>query len=178
MSEMKARGWGTVILGDQGYGSFLNFLEKNFRNIYSQGKMNENFKSGLTGNQDDVEKFSGYEKISDEDLKTVSGWSYPVYACGYNWLKSNEDSAKNLESYINFVLNDCKTRLKYTCEKVIIVTHSMGGLVARMCAKKTHIILWVLYMVFNLLLAQERLITECVRDGKISQAAWRSVQTL
>ncbi|UZJ58435.1 GPI inositol-deacylase [Pseudomonas sp. KU26590] len=75
-------------------------------------------------------------------------------------------------------MNDCKTRLKYTCEKVIIVTHSMGGLVARMCAKKTHIILWVLYMVFNLLSAQERLITGCVRDGKISQAAWRSVQTL
>ncbi|MCK9754676.1 alpha/beta hydrolase [Pseudomonas syringae pv. syringae] len=136
ISEMKARGWGTVILGGNGYGSFLNFLEKNFRNIYSQGKMNENFKSGLTGNQDDVEEFSGYEKISDEDLKAASGWSYPVYACGYNWLKSNEDSADTLESYINFVLNDCKTRLKYKCEKVIIVTHSMGGLVARMCAKK------------------------------------------
>lgn len=135
MSEMKARGWGTVILGDQGYGSFLNFLEENFRNIYSHGKMNDNLKKGLTGSTEDVEEFSGYEKITNEDLKIVSGWSYPVYACGYNWLKGNEDSAKELDKYIDFVLQDCQTRLKHTCEKVIIVTHSMGGLVARMCAK-------------------------------------------
>jgi len=46
----------------------------------------------------------------------------PVYAFGYNWLKSNKESGIKLRQAILSLKN---------VQKVIIVTHSMGGLVAR-----------------------------------------------
>jgi hypothetical protein len=49
----------------------------------------------------------------------------PVYACGYNWTASNSTSGKKLKEFIDKVVADNK------CEHVIIVTHSMGGLVTR-----------------------------------------------
>jgi pimeloyl-ACP methyl ester carboxylesterase len=50
----------------------------------------------------------------------------PVHAFGYNWTASNSSSGKKLKQYIDEVIQ------RYTpCEKVILVTHSMGGLVAR-----------------------------------------------
>jgi hypothetical protein len=45
----------------------------------------------------------------------------PVYAFGYNWLESNRVSGKKLREFIHSI----------QAEKVIIVTHSMGGLVTR-----------------------------------------------
>ncbi|WP_298438903.1 alpha/beta hydrolase [Geobacter sp.] len=54
----------------------------------------------------------------------------PVHAFGYNWTASNDLAGEKLASYIDEV------RKQYTdkgrkCEKVLLVTHSMGGLVAR-----------------------------------------------
>ena len=46
----------------------------------------------------------------------------PVYAFGYNWLKSNRESGILLRKAILSIKS---------AQKVIIVTHSMGGLVAR-----------------------------------------------
>jgi pimeloyl-ACP methyl ester carboxylesterase len=43
----------------------------------------------------------------------------PVYAFGYNWLESNRVSGAKLRDFISTI----------QAEKVIIVTHSMGGLV-------------------------------------------------
>ncbi|WP_169725514.1 alpha/beta hydrolase [Desulfomicrobium escambiense] len=45
----------------------------------------------------------------------------PVYAFGYNWLESNRVSGAKLREFIHTI----------KAEKVILVTHSMGGLVAR-----------------------------------------------
>ena len=45
----------------------------------------------------------------------------PVYAFGYNWLESNRVSGAKLRDFISTI----------QAEKVIIVTHSMGGLVTR-----------------------------------------------
>jgi len=64
----------------------------------------------------------------------------PVYAVGYNWLDSNAVSAQALLAKTERIIklykeakgDDCSPL--YTCEKVILVTHSMGGLVARAAA--------------------------------------------
>jgi hypothetical protein len=65
-----------------------------------------------------------------ECKKALSGCWYPVHAMGYNWLVSNRVSgsktAKRIRELMEKYRND-----GYQCEKVIIVTHSMGGLVAR-----------------------------------------------
>lgn len=75
------------------------------------------------------------EKVSEKELEKHAGYYYPVYACGYNWLQSSEESAKRLRQRIEKTI-EFWTKSKRECSKVILVTHSMGGLVARACAKE------------------------------------------
>jgi pimeloyl-ACP methyl ester carboxylesterase len=75
------------------------------------------------------------EKITEAELEKHAGYYYPVYACGYNWLESCEDSARSLRQRIERIIGFW-TEHKRECRKVILVTHSMGGLVARACAKE------------------------------------------
>lgn len=49
---------------------------------------------------------------------------------GYNWLKGNAESGITVAKRINALINSYK-EMGFQCEKVILVTHSMGGLVAR-----------------------------------------------
>jgi len=75
-------------------------------------------------------------------FKHFARYQYRVYAIGYNWLQSNADSARQVIDGSDFY--DPKSKktirlmgIKEICAendsgKAIIVTHSMGGLVARM----------------------------------------------
>ncbi|KAI3591823.1 hypothetical protein D9X30_3108 [Cupriavidus sp. U2] len=82
--------------------------------------------------------------LDSEVFKTFVSYRYPVYAIGYNFLQSNELSARDVLDGVDF---EDKRRKKKTrimgvreicrenhTDKAIIVTHSMGGLVARMAA--------------------------------------------
>jgi pimeloyl-ACP methyl ester carboxylesterase len=75
------------------------------------------------------------DKITEAELEKHAGYYYPVYACGYNWLESCEDSAKWLQQRIERIIAFW-TEHKRACRQVILVTHSMGGFVARACAKQ------------------------------------------
>lgn len=75
------------------------------------------------------------EKITEKELEKHAGYYFPVYACGYNWLASCEDSARRLRARIESIIAFWTGR-KRECKQVILVTHSMGGLVARACAKQ------------------------------------------
>jgi pimeloyl-ACP methyl ester carboxylesterase len=55
---------------------------------------------------------------------------FPVYAVGYNWTDSNDNSGKKLAGRISQIIQEA-TSITGLCEKVILITHSMGGLVAR-----------------------------------------------
>lgn len=68
---------------------------------------------------------------SDELLRRAAA-RMPVYACGYNWLASNNSAARELRDRIKHVIAVESRRGR--CEQVLLVTHSMGGLVARRCA--------------------------------------------
>ncbi len=57
-------------------------------------------------------------------------FEFPVYAVGYNWTASCEDSGKMLAKRITGIIEEA-AKVTGLCEKVIIITHSMGGLVAR-----------------------------------------------
>jgi pimeloyl-ACP methyl ester carboxylesterase len=74
------------------------------------------------------------DKLTEVELEKHARYYYPVYACGYNWLESCEDSAKSLRQRIDRIVTFWTER-KRECRQVILVTHSMGGLVARACAK-------------------------------------------
>ena len=71
--------------------------------------------------------------LTPSELTHFKRLLFPVHVFGYNWLKDNAISAKELTKYIDDVLNIYKNEHGYglAVEKVIIVTHSMGGLVAR-----------------------------------------------
>jgi pimeloyl-ACP methyl ester carboxylesterase len=71
--------------------------------------------------------------ISDELLKRAK-FRFPVHACGYNWLESNDAAADRLKSRIYKIIAE-NNRGRFKCTQVILVTHSMGGLVARACAQ-------------------------------------------
>ncbi|MBR8333049.1 esterase/lipase family protein [Burkholderia ambifaria] len=84
------------------------------------------------------------EKITldSSEFEHFSKFRYRVYAIGYNWLQSNADSARQVIDGSNYLdpKTQKTTRLMGIKEivaennsgKAIILTHSMGGLVARM----------------------------------------------
>ncbi|VAW93802.1 PUTATIVE TRANSMEMBRANE PROTEIN [hydrothermal vent metagenome] len=57
-------------------------------------------------------------------------FEFPLHACGYNWTASNYDSGLELKNYIDKTIEEYSSQGRM-CEKVILITHSMGGLVAR-----------------------------------------------
>lgn len=70
--------------------------------------------------------------LMSDDLLKRAKLRMPVYACGYNWLDSNSNSARLLRDRIRHVIAEESRRAP--CEQVLLITHSMGGLVARRCA--------------------------------------------
>ena len=127
--EMKARerGWSEVYFDS--YRRLLETCEENLNSPFAYGYWKDIF---------DVapEKWSASPSPSlpplsfEECKKALAACWYPVHAMGYNWLKSNEESGVEVAKRIRSLIENYRSQ-KYVCEKVIIVTHSMGGLVAR-----------------------------------------------
>ncbi|WP_246545688.1 GPI inositol-deacylase [Pelotalea chapellei] len=57
-------------------------------------------------------------------------YEFPVHAFGYNWTASNYFAGEQLAAEIKKVIKEYVDAGR-KCEKVLLVTHSMGGLVAR-----------------------------------------------
>lgn len=88
----------------------------------------------------DPSKASNYRNYIEQlrpILKTGRQYHYPVFAVGYNWIQCNEVSANYVHERITGqILLHVKNTLGYTCDDgIILVTHSMGGLVARSLVK-------------------------------------------
>lgn len=135
--SMRNRWWGE--LHWDSYGELLVDLHRN---------LNKTFKNSILGNRipnshwEDIIEFdkskwsvADMPGLTEPQLEKFAQFQYPVYACGYNWIQSNERSAERLKSRIEAVIKFWTDR-KYDCKQVILVTHSMGGLVARACAKQ------------------------------------------
>jgi hypothetical protein len=74
----------------------------------------------------------GAAELLSDDLIARARFRMPVYACGYNWLDSNTVAAQRLRQRILDVVKE-NSHAHSTCSQVVLVTHSMGGLVARAC---------------------------------------------
>lgn len=127
----RKRGWGSAFY--KSYGEALDRLQY----LLSDDDilMDNYFREAQL--QTARQRFTGV-RIGDEpaeqvltEAETAHGhrFLYPLHVFGYNWLQSNADSATQLGTYIRRVLGDYHGRL--AVNKVILVTHSMGGLVAR-----------------------------------------------
>lgn len=99
------RGWGGVY-----WGSYGNFLEK------------------LQNHKWDLPASTG----RTEQAREIVGkcFEFPVYAFGYNWTDSNLGSGKKLAAKITELIGWYKAKRRL-CKYVILVSHSMGGLVCR-----------------------------------------------
>ncbi|AXE33728.1 alpha/beta fold hydrolase [Chromobacterium phragmitis] len=74
--------------------------------------------------------------MSQDEILRLDDYYYPVWAHGYNWLQSNEESAQSLVEKIDQIIEHYRKTEYFDCEgKVILVTHSMGGLVGRRAAQ-------------------------------------------
>ncbi|MEG1089734.1 MAG: hypothetical protein RR184_06590 [Citrobacter sp.] len=128
----KKRKWGEA--GFISYGEFLPWIQ------YALNDHDEMYSNKLTKNG----KLTQRENLIDYNLNAELGevnltadeialsykYLFPVHGAGYNWLASNADSANELNNRITEIINDYNSR-GIKCEKVILVTHSMGGFVAR-----------------------------------------------
>jgi pimeloyl-ACP methyl ester carboxylesterase len=121
--QLTARGWGEV--AKMSYGKFLVWLENSLNDAddCANGERAA-LMEGLVANA------PGVEPLTQDEVALSYRYRLPVHAVGYNWLQSNSESALRLQSRVEEIMLEYRSHgLK--CEKVIVVTHSMGGLVAR-----------------------------------------------
>ncbi|WP_226572268.1 PGAP1-like alpha/beta domain-containing protein [Mangrovibacter yixingensis] len=119
----KERGWGSVAYTS--YAPFLCWLQDALNDF---GPMENSERGKLLNSVQPME--TGEISLGKEEVELTYRYLYPVYAMGYNWLKSNADSANQLGKKIKEITEFYQSKGR-KCEKVILVTHSMGGLVAR-----------------------------------------------
>ena len=133
---LRTRGWGEVAA--MFYLPFLDWLEhqlnsagKDFsRQGWPDNVVLQSLKQQHTGPSPLGAVTGNVPSLSDADLELLLKCDNPVHAFGYNWLQSNAQSGKDLKDRIESIIQSYRAQGK-TCEKVILVTHSMGGLVAR-----------------------------------------------
>jgi hypothetical protein len=136
--EVRDRHWGEVHWAS--YGALLHALEVGLNHTFEMDPLDNvrvvcrHWKNVMAC---DPAKWGvrNIERITEKELEKHAGYYYPVYACGYNWLESCEESAKRLRERIEKTIAYWNKR-KLVCKQVILVTHSMGGLVARACARQ------------------------------------------
>ena len=121
--ELHRRGWGEI--AHMSYGPFLVWLE-NALNDFDDCK--NGLRQSLLGQSLQAEL--GETPLTKEEIALSYRYRFPVHVCGYNWLDDNAHSATHLNVRIRNIINRYRKEGK-RCEKVILVTHSMGGLVAR-----------------------------------------------
>lgn len=130
------RGWGEV--GAMNYGGFLDWLQSALHD-FSKNPLSEAqlHRKQVIGKQnlelDDISKIK--EALSKEEVRLSYRYLLPVHAIGYNWLDSNAKSAERVSEQVDKIIDEYRASGRM-CEKVILVTHSMGGLVARHYSEK------------------------------------------
>lgn len=152
-AEARRRGWGSV--HRTSYQPVLSWLEEQLNLPMWLGKpcgaWVETDPEGRTWTLEpvigtDPADYGGIGKgraitLESDEFQHFMKYRYRVYAIGYNWLQSNADSARQVLDGLDYYDPKTKTTtrlmgIREICAendtgKAIVVTHSMGGLVAR-----------------------------------------------
>jgi pimeloyl-ACP methyl ester carboxylesterase len=136
-AEMRARGWGEVHAGS--YARLLVELESHLNTTFRLEPPNKRRLTGYWKRVVDCDRSKwgvrSLDPLTDAELEHYAAYQYPVYAVGYNWLASCSKSADRLQRRIEDIIAFW-TQRQHECAQVILITHSMGGLVARACARR------------------------------------------
>jgi hypothetical protein len=134
--QMREQGWGEVHAGS--YGGFLatlqQYLETTFELAGTQRRIKEHWRAVIAC-EPARWGVQSVPPLTEPELEHYAGYYYPVYAIGYNWLQSCAESAERVQKRVLEIIRHWQS-LHRDCKQVILVTHSMGGLVARACAKQ------------------------------------------
>lgn len=132
----RRRGWGSA--HKMYYHPFLARLEQLLDNIYRARKIQEWWnEESLREPAEYGEERGQVTALTEDELIRAGKYQFDVWCGGYNWLQSNADSAADIRDYIeNTVLAHYREEGGISAEqadsmKVILVTHSMGGIVSR-----------------------------------------------
>lgn len=129
--ELKRRGWGEIAA--MSYGQALRWLEEHLNDFDFQS-----YRQGLRAQlkQQTLGADVGEQPLQEDEVRLSYRYRFPVHAFGYNWLDDNAKSAEALGRRIGEIIQRYDRTDRMRCEKVILVTHSMGGLVARSCSAR------------------------------------------
>lgn len=131
----RARGWGSV--SRTSYNPVMALLQERLNAIMHRGEPSAWWAGeGMRDPVDYGEELGGNAPLTRDELASAARYRFDVWCCGYNWLQSNRDSARDLLAYIEGVVlahyrGEEELAPQVGRMKVILVTHSMGGLVAR-----------------------------------------------
>ena len=127
----RKRGWGTVSC--QFYGGFLDWLQRQLQ-IESAPRHQSSVLTELQRlvGQTPPGATKTVPPLTNEAIQKAGSFQFPVHAAGYNWLQSNLTSGRELANKIQREILPLYNQISgQRCTQVILVTHSMGGLVAR-----------------------------------------------
>ncbi len=135
--KARARGWSQPFFDS--YGDLLQTLESRLNRVFAVAGRGRG--SQLVSDWQDVvgvdpkewmlDKATPQKAMTEAEIRQAATncW-FPVFAVGYNWLESNGASAKAVATQIK-TIHKKFVEAEFDCKGVIVVTHSMGGLVGR-----------------------------------------------
>lgn len=137
-ADLRQRGWGEVHA--ESYGPLLSALQTRLNQTfgYDEAKKTRFVKQhwqDVMACKPEKWGLRKREPLTEAQLAKHAKHYFPTYSFGYNWLEDCGISALQLEKRILSIIDSWR-KTKRRCDKVILVTHSMGGLVARACAKR------------------------------------------
>ncbi|HEY0060723.1 MAG TPA: hypothetical protein VGC21_01305 [Telluria sp.] len=129
--KARERGWGEVLFGS--YSQLLQRCEERLNAPYGKIKIDPRWMDviGVAPSMWGAHSTPVLKALDEKTfMAAVEGVWFPVHAMGYNWLRGNRDSGMRVARRITTLIENYQNQ-GFQCEKVILVTHSMGGLVAR-----------------------------------------------
>jgi hypothetical protein len=132
--KARMRGWGEVYF--ESYGELLQRVESRLQRVSVKGKPAPGWEQvvGVDPARWMLDRSTPQKPLTLDELKAITkGTFFPVHAIGYNWLISNRLSAQAAAQRIRNIVDTYTNgpARKYKCPGVIVVTHSMGGLLGR-----------------------------------------------
>lgn len=129
--KARERGWGEVLFSS--YGKLLLECESRLNAPYRRGKVHPRWMDvvGVAPSTWAAHKQCALKTLDEDTFRAaVKGVWFPVHAMGYNWLRGNKGEGIIIAKRITALMKNYENQ-GFQCEKVILLTHSMGGLVAR-----------------------------------------------
>ncbi|MGY0634674.1 hypothetical protein [Luteimonas sp. A478] len=140
ISEKEARHRGFGALMQSAYQPVMVNLETVLNRMVQGGEVSEAWTHGndmfgmLTDPAEYGEK-KGAVRLSEVEIRQAANYRFEFWAGGYNWIRSNADSGAEIIEFIESeVMGHYRETLgesEVASMKVLLMTHSMGGLVAR-----------------------------------------------